>query len=121
MINSIFNPSDTCVKHLDAWIEPLKKKIHEENIKGPNNSPEVLNDFIDEMSKVEIRIRFALKEPNENMRNNTLKHLGWPDELIECTKDIAVRTEILDRLNLWCRTYTLRSDLLTVQKENNEI
>lgn len=113
--------SDTCVKHLDEWIEPIKKKVYEKHFKGPNNAPVVLNNFIGELSRLNIQVCFALREQNVNTRDATLKGLGWPDELIACTKHTNVRTDVTDRLELWCKTYTLNSEHLTTQKINNEL
>jgi hypothetical protein len=113
--------SDTCIKHLDKWIEPIKKKIHEKHIKGPSNTPVVLQNFINNMGTLHNEVCLALREPDVAVRDGELKRIGWPDELIECTKDTGVRTEVKDRLKLWCKTFTLNSELLTDLKQNNEM
>jgi len=113
--------SDTCIKHLDKWIEPIKKKIHEKHIKGPSNTPVVLQNFINNMGTLHNEVCSALREPDVTVRDGELKRIGWPDQLIECTKDTGVRTEVKDRLKLWCKTFTLNSELLTDLKQNNEI
>jgi hypothetical protein len=113
--------SDTCIKHLDKWIEPIKKKIHEKHIKGPTNTPVVLQNFINNMTTLHNDVCSALREPDMAVRDGELKRIGWPDQLIECTKDTAVRTEVKDRLKLWCKTFTLNSELLTDLKVNNEM
>ena len=113
--------SDTCIKHLDKWIEPIKKKIHEKHIKGPTNTPVVLQNFINNMTILHNDVCSALREPDMVVRDGELKRIGWPDQLIECTKDIGVRTEVKDRLKLWCKTFTLNSELLTDLKVNNEM
>jgi hypothetical protein len=113
--------SDTCIKHLDKWIEPIKKKIHEKHIKGPTNTPVVLQNFINNMTTLHNDVCSALREPDMAVRDRELKRIGWPDQLIECTKDTGVRTEVKDRLKLWCKTFTLNSELLTDLKVNNEM
>lgn len=113
--------SDTCINHLDKWIEPIKKKIHEKHIKGPTNTPVVLQNFINNMTTLHNDVCSALREPDMAVRDRELKRIGWPDQLIECTKDIGVRTEVKDRLKLWCKTFTLNSELLTDLKVNNEM
>jgi hypothetical protein len=113
--------SDTCIKHLDKWIEPIKKKIYEKHVKGPSNTPVVLQNFINNMKTLHNEVCSALQEPDLALRDEKLKNLGWPDELIDCTKDTGVRTDVKDRLKLWCKTFTLNSELLTDLKVNNEI
>ena len=113
--------SDTCINHLDKWIEPIKKKIHEKHIKGPTNTPVVLQNFINNMTTLHNDVCSALRESDMAVRDRELKRIGWPDQLIECTKDIGVRTEVKDRLKLWCKTFTLNSELLTDLKVNNEM
>jgi len=123
VITNIFSSKsdDECLKKLDAWIEPIKKNIHEKNIKGPNNTPVVLENFINAMKNEYNKVYIAITNKNEQTRDSMLKSFGWPDDLINCTKDVTTRTDVIDRLKLWCNTYTLNADLLTRQTIHKEI
>ena len=106
---------ESSLKALDDWIIPRKKEIHEKNIKGPRNTPAVLQNYMNELEQLNNNICRALREPDVNVRDSTLKALGWPDDLIECTKEINARTDVKDRLEKWCKTYTQNAELLTRQ------
>jgi hypothetical protein len=113
--------SDDCIHLLDEWIKPIKKMNYDKHIKSPKNTPIVLEQFINNMIDLYDNICIIFREEDINIRDEKLKKIGWPDKLIECSKNIIVRTNIKDRLKLWCKTFTLDSKFLTVLKQNNEI
>ena len=112
---------DICIQRLDQWIVPKKREIHEKHIKAPNNSPLVLQNYMNELKQLYNDVCLAFRESDSEARDTKLRSLGWPDDLIECTKEINTRTDVADRLKLWCKTYTQNPELLNEQIQNNEI
>jgi len=84
---------DACLKILSSWIVEYKKKTWNETVKSDNVSSE-LQEYKDALEQQESRLRKAIYL--EDIEN--LKALGWPEELMECIKDMATRTEISDML-----------------------
>jgi len=92
---------DACVEALDTWIKEKKNTVYDENIKGPNNQQDVLENYTNVLELFARNLMRAIE--HEDM--NVLSELRWPDDLMECIKDMNIRTVILDRLEKWFIRY----------------
>ena len=84
---------EACLKILSAWIIQYKRDAWTEYIKTNDDANE-LQIYKDVLEEQEDRIRKAVYM--EDFQN--LRALGWPEELMECIKDMSIRTEIIDVL-----------------------
>jgi len=84
---------EACLKILSAWIIQYKREAWTAHIKTNDNANE-LQSYKDALEQHEARIRKAIYM--EDIQN--LKALGWPDELMECIKDMSIRAELADML-----------------------
>ena len=92
---------DACLKILSSWIVEFKKKTWHMFVKSSNDSTE-LEAYKDALEQQESSLRKAIYL--EDIEN--LKALGWPEELMECIKDMTTRTEISDMLyDFVCSVY----------------
>jgi hypothetical protein len=85
--------SDECLQILNNWIVKIKKAQYM-NIENSENSQDLLK-YTDYLYDLENKLRIAITSE----RLDTLQALGWPNELMECIKDMNTRAEILDCLN----------------------
>jgi len=89
---------DACIARLDAWIIEIKKNVYEKNINSETvETPENVERLFAYKSYLEglqDKISRAIKDEHKE----ALYALGWPDELMECIKDMTLRVEILDHL-----------------------
>ena len=92
---------DECLEVLDEWLKSEKAAIYDENIKGPDNSQEVLNAYIESLESFGKRLLWAI----EHEAFDDLQELNWPDELLDCIKDMNIRTVITDRIESWFLRY----------------
>ena len=83
---------DACIKKVNEWITKTKREVYETNIKSENSSE--LFAYTNELEMLESKLRKAITDEN----TNALFALGWPNELIECIKNMTLRVEILDCL-----------------------
>jgi hypothetical protein len=84
---------EACLKTLSTWIIEYKRKTWNKHVKTNDNANE-LQSYKDELEQLETRLRKSIYlEDTEN-----LKALEWPDELMECIKDMSIRPEITDML-----------------------
>ncbi len=84
---------EACLKILSAWIIQYKREAWNKHVKTNDNANE-LQDYKDALEQQEARLRKAIyMEDTQN-----LKALGWPDELMECIKDMSIRADISDLL-----------------------
>ena len=89
---------DECIARLDAWIIEIKKKVYIKNINSED--PEMPEDaeslfaYKSYLEELEGKLNSAIKAEHKE----TLLALGWPDELMECIKNMTLRGEILDYL-----------------------
>lgn len=90
-----------CIKLLDDWIKSKKEPIYEQNFKSPENAPDSLVNYKRELMNLCNSLRKAI------WSNTTadLEKLGWPYELIECSKNANMRLEMCDRLKQWLITF----------------
>jgi hypothetical protein len=85
---------DACVKMLSTWIVEFKRNTWNEHVQTSDDANE-LQTSRDVLQEQERSLRRAI-----NMEDtNTLSNLGWPDELMECIKDMGVRSELIDILH----------------------
>jgi len=81
-----------CSKILNKWIVEVKKNEYEKHIKTENH--EELNKYIHSLEYLEMQLNKAII----NEDTERLKMLNWPNELMECIKDMNTRSELLDIL-----------------------
>jgi len=92
---------DECVKMLDQWIKEKKNTVYDENIKGPNNQQDVLENYTNILEIFANKLISAIEKEDTKILNE----LEWPDDLMECIKDMNIRTVILDRIESWFVRY----------------
>lgn len=78
---------------LNKWIIQVKKDAFLENIKTEN--PEELLNYKDYLEEFEFKLKSAIQTENFIV----LQSLKWPEELIDCIKDMTIKYEILDCIN----------------------
>ena len=93
--------STECIKILDEWILTKRNAIYNENIKGPDNSQEVLETYTCSISNFGNELIHAIEKEDQA----ALTKLGWPNELMNCIGVAILRIEIVDRIKHWCITY----------------
>ncbi len=88
-----YGKQEACLKILSSWIVEFKKKTWHMIVKSSNDSSE-LEAYKSALEEQESRLRKAIYlEDFENLRA-----LGWPEELMDCIKDMSRRTDISDML-----------------------
>jgi hypothetical protein len=92
--------SDECLVILDKWIITQKNNIYDEHVKGDNDANELqgycnsLEEFADRLIQLIEKELFS-----------ELKTLGWPEELMECIKEIGIRVDIIHHIDSWLIRY----------------
>ena len=90
---SRMSSQEACLKILSAWIIQYKREAWNKHVKTNDNANE-LQDYKDALEQQEGRLRKAIyMEDTQN-----LKALGWPDELMDCIKDMSIRADLTDLL-----------------------
>ena len=89
-------PED-CIQLLDVWIKEHKDRIYNENIDTSKDDPSVIQEYEDTLANLAYQLIRAVEKEDEN----TLRELGWPDELINCSKDSSTQIVIIHRIELW--------------------
>uniref|UniRef100_A0A6C0AN99 Uncharacterized protein n=1 Tax=viral metagenome TaxID=1070528 RepID=A0A6C0AN99_9ZZZZ len=79
-----------CLEVLNLWIIQVKKKAYVENIQA-ENADELLN-YKDSLEDLESKLAHAIQDENISV----LQSLEWPEELMECIKDMQIKSYILD-------------------------
>jgi len=103
---------DRCINALDTWLQSKKKSIYDENIKGPDNSEDVLESYINSLEDLGINLIRAIN----NQDIDTLGSLEWPEELLECIEDMNIRIVINDRIEYWCIRYPFIKSILHINE-----
>lgn len=103
---------EACVNDVDKWLQSKKKSIYDENIKGPDNSEDVLESYTNSLEVLGINLIRAIN--NEDI--DALESLEWPEELLECIKDMNIRTVINDRIEYWCIRYPFVKSILHINE-----
>ena len=85
--------SDACLKILSTWIIEYKRKTWNQYVKTSDNANE-LQHYKDALEQTEYRLRKAIYLEDTQV----LLSLGWSEELMECIKDMSIRSEITDLL-----------------------
>ena len=84
---------EACLKILSAWIVQYKREAWTTHVKTNDDANE-LQSYKNALEQQEGRLRKAIYM--EDTKN--LEALGWPDELMECIKDMSIRPDIVDML-----------------------
>jgi cytochrome c-type biogenesis protein CcmH/NrfG len=82
---------EACLKLLSAWIVQYKRKAWENHVKTNDDSNE-LQLYKNNLEELERDLRKAIYMED----THALQSLGWPEELVECIKDMSVRPDISD-------------------------
>jgi len=89
---------DTCIKKVNEWIAKTKREAYEKNINSqPSDTIENAEELVaykNNLEELEQKLSRAITDEN----TEALTALHWPDELMECIKNMAIRAEILDCL-----------------------
>ena len=93
-------PED-CVASLDEWIKEKKNTFYDENIRGPNNEQAVLENYTNALEFFAHTLIRAIEY--EDIKS--LNEFQWPADLMECIKDLNIRTVMLDRIDYWFIRY----------------
>ena len=93
MFGGASEKQEACIKILSAWIIQFKRGAWAKHVKTNDDANE-LQIYKEVLEQQETRLRKAIyMEDTQN-----LKALGWPDELMECIKDMSIRPELTDLL-----------------------
>lgn len=84
---------EACLKILSAWIIEYKRNAWAQNVKSNDDANE-LQLYKDALEQHEGKLRKAIYL--EDIKK--LEALGWPNELMECIKDMSIRPDIVDML-----------------------
>jgi len=89
---------DACIAKLNEWIAKTKREAYEKNINSQESSttenPEELFAYKSNLEELAQKLSRAITDEN----TEALTALHWPDELMECIRNMAIRAEILDCL-----------------------
>jgi len=80
------------IKLLDLWIVKSKRDAHEQYIKSSDSNE--LQNYIDSLQDLNDKTIYAIKKGNIE----TLRSIGWPDELIAHIKDMESSIEMCDTI-----------------------
>lgn len=80
---------DNCLKILHTWIIE-QKRVAQNTYKGDSTND--LKEYTETLETLERKLRKAIYL--EDFKG--LETLGWPQELMECIKDMTVRPVLLD-------------------------
>lgn len=92
---------DECVASLDEWIKGKKNTFYDQNIRGPNNEQDVLENYTYALEIFANNLIHAIEYEDIN----NLNELQWPADLMECIKDMNIRTVMIDRIDHWLIRY----------------
>ena len=84
---------EACLKALSTWIIQYKRKTWNQHVKTSDDANE-LQSYKNALEQMESRLRKAIYL--EDIEN--LKALDWPDDLMDCIKDMYMRAEMCDML-----------------------
>jgi len=94
--------ADECLKQLDTWIQLQKDSIYDSNISNiPNGDSSHLLSYRNALEGLAHKLIYAI----DNEDTDTLIKLEWPSSLLECIRDMNIRTDILDRIECWFVRY----------------
>lgn len=85
---------EACLKTLSAWIIQYKREAWNTHVKTNDDATE-LQDYKDALEEYEKHLRNAIYRED----TTELQALGWPEELMDCIKDMVIRSEICDMLH----------------------
>lgn len=107
--------SEACLVHLDKWIVSKKNSLYEEHVKADNDANE-LQLYSDSLeSFAEDLIKAIEKELFDELKN-----LGWPEELMECIKDVGIRVDIIDHIDSWLIRYPFNRSKIHIKELERE-
>lgn len=83
--------SEECLVILDKWLVKQKDEIYNEHVKSDNDENE-LQAYSESLEDFAIDLIRLI----ENENGEELKKLEWPNDLMECIKDISIRVDIIN-------------------------
>lgn len=84
---------DACLQTLSAWIIEYKRKTWIEHVKSNDDANE-LQAYKNTLEQQEALVRKAIYLED----TKKLQTLGWPEELMDCIRDMSIRPDIVDML-----------------------
>lgn len=107
--------SDECLVILDKWIVLKKNSMYDEHVKADNDENE-LQEYSDSLEDFAMKLIQAI----ETERVDDLKKLGWPEELMECIKDVGIRVDIKDHIESWLIRYPFNRSKIHIKELERE-
>jgi len=92
--------SEECLLILDKWLVEQKNRIYTEHIKKDNDENE-LQAYSDSLEQYAEQLIKAI----ENEVFEELKKLLWPEQLMECIKDIGIRVDVTNDIESSFKRY----------------
>ena len=83
--------TEDCLVILDKWLVEQKDIIYNKHIKADNDENE-LQAYSDSLENFAIDLIQAIK----NELFDELERIEWPNDLMECIKDISIRVDIIN-------------------------
>ena len=108
---------DECLECLDEWLKKNKDRIYDETIKDHENSQVSLVNYKDSLKLLYKKLIDAIESEDTTI----LKDIEWPDQLMECIKDMNIRTVITYRIEHWLYRFPFvksKLHLNELEKEN---
>lgn len=105
-----------CLTVLAAWVKTKKNELYDKNIKSPANQENVLANFEKECGLLGELLLQNLNSENED----TLRKLGWPEDLMECIKHPDVRWVLCDEVENWFIRYPFVRSKLHLEEMERE-
>jgi hypothetical protein len=108
--------SDDCLVILEKWLIEQKNKIYDEHVKSDNDENE-LQDYSDSLEDFARDIIEAIEDEN----TSKLRDLEWPQDLIDCIKDVGIRVDIINSIDSWFIRYPFnrsKNHIKELQREN---
>ena len=108
--------SEQCLLTLDKWLILIKKEFYYIHIKSDDNENE-LQTYSDSLEDLGENLIKAI----EGESNKRLRELNWPEELMECIKDIGIRVDIIHHITSSFITYPFNHSKIhekELQREN---
>ena len=93
--------SDECIKTLNKWIISKKHEIYDEFVTKSTNTVKDLSDYINTCANLGNKVIHAINNEDDVV----LRSVEWPEELMECIRDVIIRIDIIDNITNLLITY----------------
>lgn len=89
---------ETCISALATWIKNKKIEISDDITVNSRNTPADLQEYCTRIEDLAHELCKAIRYENTEV----LHRLQFPDDLIQCSKSLDVRTVMIDKIEDWC-------------------